>query len=98
MLATVLGILAVEFVIYFNVYRSSIGRVAVYRSKYAWILDSLAIFSGTAVAASALYTLSHPDIFTIKVSTLVFWLFFVLGSSQAIMHAIKWGIRYCCKD
>ena len=89
-------VIAAEFILYSAVYRSKYGSPAVYRSRYAWVLDVLAIFSGSCVSIGALYALFHPTIFTAPIHPLLFWGFFVLGSSQALMHFIKWGIRIFC--
>jgi len=88
-----LAVIAVEFFVYFQVYRSKHGQPAVYRSRFAWMLDALAIFSGASIASAAVYAIVHPETFAVEIHPLVFWLFFLLGSSQAIMHVIKWGIR-----
>ena len=88
-----LTVIVAEFLLYSAVYRSKYGSPAVYRSRYAWVLDVLAIFSGSCVSIGALYVLFHPQIFAVTIHPLVFWGFFILGSSQAMMHFIKWGIR-----
>jgi len=87
------AVLAAEFVVYYAMYRSKHGRPAVYRSRFAWVLDSLAIFSGGTIATAAGYAIAHPELFAVSVHPLVFWLFFLLGTSQAMMHVIKWEIR-----
>ena len=87
------AVAAAEFLIYSYMYRSKHGRPAVYRSPYAWVLDALAIFSGGTIAVAAMYAILHPELFAVTIHPLLFWLFFFLGSSQAIMHIIKWGIR-----
>lgn len=87
------AVLAAEFLVYFAMYRSKYGRAAVYRSPFAWILDALAIFSGGTIATAAMYAITHPHIFAVTVHPLMLWLFFLLGSSQAVMHVIKWWIR-----
>ncbi|MEN9413349.1 MAG: hypothetical protein RLZZ342_436 [Candidatus Parcubacteria bacterium] len=86
-------ILLTESSLYYVVYRSHIGRAAVYRSPYAWILDVLAIISGVSVAGAALFFLSDDSLLRAELSPLIFWWFFIIGSSQALMHIIKWGIR-----
>jgi hypothetical protein len=88
------ALLAAEFFVYFVMYRSKYGKAAVYRNQHAWVIDVLAIFSGSCVAAGALYALLHPGLFATPIHPLIFWGFFVLGSSQAMMHVIKWGIRF----
>lgn len=88
-----LAVIAAEFFVYFSMYRSKHGRTAVYRSPLAWILDALAIFSGGTIAISAMYVITHPHVFAVTIHPILFWLFFLLGSSQAMMHVIKWGIR-----
>jgi hypothetical protein len=87
------AVLAAEFVVYFAMYRSKHGRPAVYRSRFAWVLDALAIFSGGTIAVAAGYAIANPHIFAVTVHPALFWLFFLLGTSQAMMHAIKWWIR-----
>ena len=87
------AVIAAEFLVYLSLYRSKHGRTAVYRSPFAWTLDALAIFSGGTIAVAAMYVITHPHLFAVTIHPLMFWLFFLLGSSQAIMHGIKWGIR-----
>ncbi|MEK7098275.1 MAG: hypothetical protein AAB908_00065 [Patescibacteria group bacterium] len=88
-----LAVIATEFLVYSYLYRSKHGKPAVYRSPFAWALDALAIFSGGTIAVAAMYVITHPHVFAVTVHPGMFWLFFLLGSSQAIMHVIKWGIR-----
>ena len=85
-----------ELVLYFCMYRSSYGRAAVYRAKFAWFIDVLAIMSGFFVSAAAIYSLDHPELFTVAIDSYVFWVLFLFGSSQATMHLSKWAIRLCC--
>ena len=93
MLFGIAAILLAESFIYYGVYRSHIGRAAVYRSPYAWILDVLAIISDVSVAGAALLFLSDDSLLREELSPLILWWFFIIGSSQALMHIIKWGIR-----
>jgi hypothetical protein len=93
MLLGIVAILFIESIIYYRVYRSHFGRAAVYRSPYAWILDVLAIISGMSVAAAAVFFLSDASLLREQFSPFVFWWFFIIGSSQALMHIIKWSIR-----
>ena len=82
-----------ELVAFFFFYNHPHGRRAVYFSWYAWVIDILAIFSGSVIMGASVYALHHPSLFTFAVPTWVFWLTFIVGSWQAAIHLVKWFLR-----
>lgn len=88
-----LVVLILQIVAFFFFYNHPHGRHAVYEAWYAWIIDLLAILSGTAIMAAAIYAYYNPGLFTFTVPTWVFWITFIIGGWQASIHAVKWLIR-----
>lgn len=83
----------IEFVVFFFFYNRPEGRKAVYFSWYAWVIDALAIFSGSMIMFWSIYALHHPWIFAVTIPQWTFWLAFIIGSWQAGIHAVKMVIR-----
>jgi hypothetical protein len=72
---------------------SRYGMDAVYCAPYAWCIDLCAIASGTFLMGLALFIRAHPELFTMPVPTILVIGLFVLGSWQALIHAVKWWLR-----
>jgi len=85
--------LVVQLIAFFAFYRHPYGRRAVYDAWYAWIIDVLAIVSGTVIMFVSVYALYNPWIFTIPIPDITFFATFIVGSWQACIHAVKWFIR-----
>lgn len=88
----------VEFFAFYYFYNRPEGRKAVYFSWYAWVIDTLAIFSGSMIMFWSIYALHHPWVFAVSVPTWIFWLAFIIGSWQAGIHAVKVLIRMWWKN
>ncbi len=87
------ALLTAELLAFFHFYNNPSGKKAVYFSWYAWIIDTLAILSGTSIMWASIYALHHPLLFTIHISSAIFWIGFLIGSWQAGIHAVKFLIR-----
>lgn len=86
-------IFALQVVAFFFFYNHPHGRKAVYEAWYAWIIDLFAIVSGATIMALSIYTLHHPELFTIDIPNWIFWVTFIIGGWQAAIHLVKWIIR-----
>lgn len=86
-------ILVVQLVAFFFFYNQPYGRHAVYDAWYAWIIDLLAIVSGSVIMLLSVYALYNPWIFTIDIPDWTFWVTFIIGGWQAAIHLVKWVIR-----
>ena len=96
LLSTTLRAIAIilsELVTFFFFYNHPYGQRAVYFIWYAWVIDILAIFSGSVVMGASVYALHHPSLFTVRVPAWFFWLTFIVGSWQAGIHLVKIVIR-----
>ena len=91
-------VFAIEFFAFFFFYNRPEGRKAVYFSWYAWVIDALAIFSGSMIMFWSIYALHHSWIFAVAVPSWIFWLAFLIGSWQAGIHAVKVLIRALWKN
>lgn len=86
-------VLLIELVVFFAFYNRPDGRKAVYTSWYAWIIDVLAIFSGSTIMFWSVYSLHNPHLFTVALPAWIFWIGFLIGSWQAGIHLVKLVIR-----
>lgn len=93
-----LAVFIIEFLVFFLFYRRPEGRKAVYFSWYAWVIDALAIISGSMIMFLSVYALHHPWIFAVTIPQWIFWLAFIVGSWQAGIHAVKVWIRAWWSD
>lgn len=93
LIARFIGIFLLQLVAFFFFYNHPHGRKAVYEAWYAWIIDLLAVASGGTIMALSVYTLHHPEIFTIDIPIWIFWATFIIGGWQAAIHLVKWVIR-----
>lgn len=91
-------VFVIEFLAFFFFYRRPEGRKAVYFSWYAWVIDALAIFSGSMIMFWSIYALHHPWIFAVQVPQWIFWLSFIIGSWQAGIHGVKVLLRAWWKN
>ncbi len=89
-----LFVLAIELVVFFFFYNRPDGRKAVYFSWYAWVIDLLAIFSGSMIMFWSIYALHHPNLFAVPVERWMFWIGFLIGSWQAGIHLVKLVLRF----
>lgn len=92
-----ISILIFEIVLFYVFYNHYSGRKAVYSAWYAWIIDTLAIFSGISIMFLAYYSLYNPKIFTIQIPKSLFILVFIFGSWQFGIHFVKLIIRQTIK-
>lgn len=86
-------VLLAHIVVFFFFYNHPHGQYAVYDAWYAWLIDLLAILSGTFIMAATIYAYYNPWLFTFQVPSWVFWVTFIIGAWQASIHAVKWFIR-----
>lgn len=93
---TFIGLLAfiiIELVLFHAFYSRRAGKKAVYTAWYAWIIDTLAMFSGVTIMGLSLFCIYNPWIFQFPVPQSIFILLFVFGSWQFGIHLVKWIIR-----
>ena len=88
------AIILVESFAFYSFYRHPHGQPAVYAAPYAWFIDLLAIIGGSVFMYASAYALENPWIFTVDVHDALLWTIFLVGSWQAVIHAVKWFIRY----
>lgn len=93
MIARFLSVFILQLIAFFFFYNHPHGRHAVYDAWYAWIIDALAILSGTVIMMLSIYCIYNPWIFNITIPSWVFWITFIIGGWQAGIHAVKWVIR-----
>jgi hypothetical protein len=86
-------IIGFEVLAFFFFYTRPDGRKAVYYSWYAWMIDTLAILSGSAIIAGTVYALHNPDLFNFSIPVWAFALSIIIGSWQASIHLVKLIIR-----
>ncbi len=86
-------ILVIQLIAFFLFYNHPHGRHAVYHTWYAWVIDTLAILSGSAIMAASIFAMHNSHIFTIDIPSWILWSIFVIGSWQAAIHLLKLVIR-----
>lgn len=89
----ILLFLIFELTIFYIFYSNKVGRLTIYKTWYAWIIDVLAMFSGVSIMVLALVSLYNPWIFTLSVPKYLFVTLFIFGSWQFGIHIVKLMIR-----
>ena len=87
-----LTILLGEAVAFFYFY-SHAGAAAIYRTWYAWIIDLLAIMSGSTIMLAAVLAHNHPELFNFEIPRWAIFGVYMLGGWQALIHSVKWYLR-----
>jgi len=83
---------ALELYGFFRFY-STAGTAAIYCSWYAFIIDTLAILSGTIIMSLAIFVEHRPELFNFEILPVHVLVIFLLGSWQTSIHAIKLYLR-----
>lgn len=93
MITTWCVLLGLELIGFWHFYATESGCKAVYHTWYAWCIDALGIASGSFLMWLAVAMVMHPVAYVVPHEPVLASVLFVIGSWQAVIHAVKWVQR-----